>query len=458
MKTHCRVVLVSSMICVAMGSSTIGNVNAQTSGLIQPEALLYLGAFRLPERDGNAEDRASWEYSGQALTYYPGGDPGGGGDGYPGSLFGTGHDVWNDVSEIGIPAPRTTRQVGGLPVAQTLQPFRDIRGGLFDPLNEIPRAGMEYLQAQAGQSSGKLHLAWGQHFHDDESTRIPSHAWSELNLSQPNTTGAWWIGNESLYSTNGYLFSIPDGWANQHTGGRLLATGRFRDGGWSGMGPSLFAYGPWLDGNPPAAGAHLSSRTLLLYSDTRGENDSNSKLNGYHHSDEWEGGAWLTTDDGRAAVIFAGTKGSGYQWYGFYSPAGDGRPCVEQGLTMTGCFTPEGNPCGPEHTGFCEGNLPESRGWWSSRFDGQILFYDPAQLAAVAAGNMAPNQPQPYAVLDIDEHLFLNATVEQSQLGYGDQRKHRVGEVAFDRERGYLYVIERFVDEAKPVIHVWVVQ
>jgi hypothetical protein len=224
------------------------------------------------------------------------------------------------------------------------------------------------------------------------------------------------------------------------------------------MGPSLFAYGPWLDGNPPAAGAHLTSRNLLLYSNTRGEGPTTFKLKGYHHSDEWEGGAWLTTPNGRTAVIFVGTKGSGYLWYGFYSPADDGMPCVEQGLTMVGCYTPEGAECAPELTGYCEGHLAESRGWWSSRFDAQILFYNPSDLAAVAAGTMEPHQPQPYAVLDIDEHLFLNATVELSQLGYGDQRRYRLGEIAYDRERGYLYVLERFADGPKPIVHVWAVR
>jgi len=376
--------------------------SATTTTRIQPADLQYLGAFRLPDAP-EAPDAERWDYGGQALAYYPDGDPGGDADGYPGSLFGTGHDVLNYVSEVSIPAPSLSRNLDELNTAATIQGFHDVRGGLFDPLIELPRVGMEYLPAQAGQSSARLYLAFGQHFQEDASpTMIPSHAWCELDLADPNTQGAWWIDDESLYSTNGYIFAIPQEWAQQHTAGRMLATGRFRDGGWSGMGPAMFAFAPWLDGNPPAAGTHLNATRLLLYSNTRGEDTTTYQLTGYQHSDEWEGGAWLTAAANRAAVVFVGTKGSGYLWYGFFSPAGDGMPCVEQGLTMVGCFNPDGTECPADLQGECPGHVAASRGWWSSRFDAQILFYDPADFAAVAAGTMQPYEPPPYATLDID--------------------------------------------------------
>jgi hypothetical protein len=40
-------------------------------------------------------------------------------------------------------------------------------------------------------------------------------------------------------------------------------------------------------------------------------------------------------------------------------------------------------------------------------------------------------------------------------LGSGDQRRYRIGDAAFDRENGFLYILELFTDEAKPVVHVW---
>jgi hypothetical protein len=40
-------------------------------------------------------------------------------------------------------------------------------------------------------------------------------------------------------------------------------------------------------------------------------------------------------------------------------------------------------------------------------------------------------------------------------LGRAEQRRYRIGDVSFDRQNGILYVLERFADGAKPVIHVW---
>jgi len=118
----------------------------------------------------------------------------------------------------------------------------------------------------------------------------------------------------------------------------------------------------------------------------------------------------------------------------------------------------DGTPCPPADLTGCAGHN-WARGWWSSRFDAQFILYDPADLADVAAGRVEPWEPQPYAALDIDEHLFLNpAGIGPEMLGTGPQRRFRIGDVAYDRAHGLLYVLELFADEAKPVVHVWRVE
>jgi len=108
--------------------------------LIQPADFVYIGAFRLP--DGPPE--IGWEWSGAALAYHPRGDPAGGDDEFPGSLFGTGHN-WNQyVSEVSIPIPvhSPEKDLEQLNQAATLQDFHDIRADLFQHHDfEIPRAG-----------------------------------------------------------------------------------------------------------------------------------------------------------------------------------------------------------------------------------------------------------------------------------------------------------------------------
>lgn len=385
----------------------IASAGDSSADLIMPPDLTYLGAFRLP--DGTPD--MSWEYSGTAMAYYPDGDPTGPDDGFPGSIFGTGHDVYQRVSEISIPVPviSPSKNPGELNTATTLQEFHDIRGDIFGDL-EIPRAGLAWLPKQGAQTSDKLYLCWGQHMQFE---KVPSHLWCDLDLSDPHVAGPWYIDDLDNYLTCDYLFPIPQSWADAHLPGRLLATGRFRDGGQGSQGPCIVAIAPWLEGNPPGVNHHLAATPLLRYSSSYWEDPTDYKMYGYHDSDEWSGGAWLTTASGKSSVIFAGTKGRGDCWYG--NPDG---PCLE-----------------------CD-----NRGWWSTRFEGLIVFYNPADLAAVAAGAMQPHEPQPYAEMQIDEYLY-HITSEQ-------QYSH-VGAVDYDPARGILYLFEPLADGDKSLVHVW---
>ena len=347
---------------------------------------------------------------------------------------------------------------GALPQAAFIQPFRDAARGLFTEYCEIPRVGMALIADPA--TGPKLHLAWGQHFHEDAAAQGPTHAWLEPGLDNPNPQGAWHIGHQSLYSVNDYLFEIPREWADAHTGGRRLATGRYRDGGWSGQGPALFAYQPWTDDGAPAApGTRLKEIPLLLYRSSRDSEDVvNQALRGYQHADEWEGGAWLTTSTGKSAVLFAGTKGVGAKyWYGWVNPAGPEFPCVETEFVgqFTVCRNADGTPCSGADLQGCA-NHNDFRGWWSSRMEAWFILYNPGDLARVASGDAQPWEPQPYAHLALDNRLLLNpARVEEDMLGTGPQRRYRIGDVAYDRAHDLLYVLELFADDTKPVVHVW---
>ncbi len=385
---------------------------------LQPGDLVYQGAFRLPAGSNGCD----WSWSGEALAYYPDGDAGGANDGFPGSLFGTGHNWLQWISEISIPAPVVSagKSLSELPFASTLQPFADIRAGLFDWPLEIPRAGLAYLPAQAGQSSARLYFAWARHMGETETN--PSHGSTGLDLADPGTSGLWRIGDYWNYVTGDYLLEIPADWAGTYVSGRSLGSGRFRDGGQGAEGPSLLALAPWQAGDPPPAGTILEAQPLLLYDSVY--ISAPQAMSGYHHSDEWSGAAWLETG-GKTAVVFVGTKGRGNCWYGF----------------ANGVVWPDEPPYPPYP------DPPNDvRGWWSSGFESVFLFYDPADLAEVAAGRQKPSWPQPYAELQVDDRLFG---------GYTARQKSRLGACAWDARRRLLYVIEPLVDEEKSIIHVW---
>jgi hypothetical protein len=81
--------------------------------LIQPEDLVYQGAFLFPEND-------AWAYSGHALAYYPPGN----------SLYAATHAHDGYVGEISIPAPVISLLINDLPRAEIRQAPTDITGGL----------------------------------------------------------------------------------------------------------------------------------------------------------------------------------------------------------------------------------------------------------------------------------------------------------------------------------------
>jgi len=399
------VLIITLFVSCAVGETVNNNdeeetVNPVESENIMPEDLEYLGAFLTPDPDPD-DDSHMWEWGGQAMAYDPSGNPSVLRDEFSGSLYGAGHDVWNLISEITIARPviSPTKTLEQLNTAQTLQPFADVRNGLFDWIDEMPRVGMALLPPQENQTTSKLYLCWGQHIQDPH----PSHMWCEKDLSHPNPQGEWSVKGLNPYNSNDYLFEIPQEWSDQYTPGLRLATGRYRDGGWSGFGPTLAAIGPYNHGNPPSDGQQLDSNLLIQYADYyEGEPERWDEMNGYCHSDEWSGAAWLYTGD-KSAVVFVGTKGIGETWYG--DPDG---PCME---------------CG----------LPHLRGWWSEQFQGWFLFYSVSDLAKVATGQMQPHDIQPYAHLNVDDVLWYIDS---------EQEKYHLGACAFDGENGLFYVFE----------------
>ena len=221
--------------------------------------------------------------------------------------------------------------------------------------------------------------------------------------------------------------------------GQRLATGRFREGVWGGFGPVLIAYAPWQDGNPPAPYSTLNIVTpLLLYGIQEPGNveittDESMAMDGYQESDHWWGAAWLT--HGRqSAVIFSGTKAIGASWYGFSNGVIWEYDCAEQ--------SPPTCPEVPEWP-------YDNRGYWAEDYQAQLIFYDTIELGAVALGNMEPFEPQPYATLDLTPYLYAPT------LNPAEYKRDLIGAVAFDRQNGLLYVIERLADEYKSLIHVF---
>lgn len=392
---------------------------ASAATRIQPSDFTYLGAFRLPDGTGDY----GWGYGGHGLTSYPSGDPGGADDGYPGSLYAHGINTRNYVGEISIPAPKkiVSGDLTPLNTATQLKPFTDLTTGVFANYEVTPLVGdVCYLPKQGQQTTDKIYFSLAEWLVGEA---YPTHAMTELSLSKTDVKGPWQIGSYTDSETTDYLFRIPASFANQYLNGYRLATGRFREGSWSGSGPTIFAIAPWLDGNPPPKNAQLSHITRLLQYEREYEGGTHI-LNNYTQADMWTGADWITAGS-KSAVVIAGTKGRGNCWYGF----------------ANGVVWPDEPPYPP---------IPDppynDRGWWTDSFEAIMIFYDPDDLAKVARGEMEPYEPQPYAEMKLDPYLSRSFEAKE---------KYHVQTVAFDEVHGFFYLIEYLADNDKPLIHVF---
>ena len=330
------------------------------------------------------------------------------------------------VSEVSIPIPviSAERDLNALNTAKTLQPFADIT--LVAGPDGKPRPtryrvmGLEYLGPQGRQKTGKLCFCKSTHF--QYGGKEATHGWSETTLAKPKAAGLWNIDGFHSSAVNHYIFEIPKAWADANTPGLRLATGRHRVGISGSNGPCLYAYGPWNDGNPPPTDAKLKGVCLLYYSMRL-----KTKMKGFLPADGWKGGAWLTAGD-RAAVVLVGRKAFGRCWYGLKTR--NGVPVVKWGKRFE-------NAKGQEVK---RADLAGGRGYQADFYSALILFFDPADLAAVAKGRKQPHEPQPYAGLDVSARMFGRGTLDGT---------------AYDRRRRLLYVFETGGDGDRPLVHVW---
>lgn len=216
------------------------------------------------------------------------------------------------------------------------------------------------------------------------------------------------IGPESLpFHPNkygAYLFRLPSDWATaQGLGTKTLVTGFSREAGANGgsQGPTLFAFDP----DDPA-----DAVDLMYYREVYPGCPYQDQCDfpGYQSADSWMGADWVRSSAGDA-ILVAGVK-AGSTCYGLGSACGD--------------------------------TCRASQGYHGYPYTAQILFYDPADLAARLAGTVEPWEVLPYA------------TWTPAELWH--QECPDVGGLAFDESSGRLYVAERLAGPfGEGVIHVY---
>lgn len=370
----------------------------------------YLGAFMLPA--GTFGD-STFAYGGEAAAFNPGGDPEST-DGFDGSLFMVGHPRQNvGIAEVSIPAPAPhDGDTQNLPVAQVLSPFTDITAGRgMDFVGGADVGGEdEYryggLEVVDGPDGPRLHWTLWQ-YNNASDNDVPGHGHSSLDLANPDPQGPWFLGDERNRVTPGYVFAVPQAFADASLGGQNLIAGYMSGATASGhsWGPPFFAYAPPI--TAPVSD-RLDTTVLALY-----DSEENT-LPGHNRADLAGGATWVTTSSGETAIVTVGRRALGEAHDGF----------------------PDEEDCNPY------------KGIHGGPYEPRVTFYDPADLARVAAGDLAPDEVRPYRTWNPAEHLVATCEWELSSI-------------SFDPEAGRVYVVQIEADTTQhvydpvPVVHVF---
>jgi hypothetical protein len=394
------------------------------STVINPAGLEYRGAFVLPE---------DFSWGGEAIAYFPDGNggPSGPADGFPGSLFVTNLNQPENglVGEVSIPAPiiLPAKNVALLNQAAIVTQPVNIRPANVNGWEyvDIWRTGLEFVPEEK-----RLYSSWSIHYTVTEEKHASISCCSATNLAGSPKFGAWYIGRSNQppldAMANDWLLAAPQSWADANCAGRNLLVGRSRDGGLSGLGPTLYAFSK-VGATPPAANSELPTTTLLQYGSVLEADDYHfpNSVAGYKHSDDWREAVWLTASN-QNAVAMVGNKALGHNWYGYHGER------MRHDWVIADVPYPE----------FYETD-PDGKGWRAHNRQPMIIFFNPADLAKVAAGQMQPFEPQPYSAFRIPKALFWGAT-------------HEIFSATCDNQNRLLYVTE-FVREfeGRLLLHVW---
>jgi hypothetical protein len=380
------------------------------SNRLRPEAFTYLGAFRLP---------SEFDWGARGITYYPKGDSS------RGSLLVTGFEAEPALfGEVTIPQPIIEANWEALPSAELLREPTSFDGSLIETQldSSTTYAGdIEYVPKRGSQESDKIYGS-ADWWYAVEGVDFPTIWFAELDGSNPR--GLFHVGEEidpfHGNRTGDYLFTVPQWYADQYLGGRVLMTGKSRGTDTGSQGPSLYAFSPWEEENPQG---NLDAIPILwyrfIYPECAGPNVGDKSACDYPDftmCDKWLGGSFVESGEKRA-IIFFGVKGLGENGYG--------QPQNE-------------NACNPYQGYHCD---PLER---------QVIFYDIDELGEAAQGKREAWTVVPYQIWRPEEFYL------------GDTSGYTCGEpggMTFDPLTRRLFMVEKGLgDNNAAVVHVWVIE
>jgi hypothetical protein len=309
--------------------------------LLTRPALSYLGTFRVPHQDvlGNPLG-----YGGYALGY----------DAARQGLFFGGHDWYQELCEIGIPATIALTQT-----ASILQNCTDVTEGRLSQIDQdsIKLGGTLVF-------NGRL-IVSAYSYYDADGSQVLSHFVSGPDLSfQGDVSGPYPVGGDRAGIVSGYMTGIPAEWRAAFGGPALTGNCCLSIISRSSYGPAVSVFNPddigQLDPVPATSLLNYPQEHPLAAWDA-----DSPYFNGSTHI------VGVAFPPGSRSVLFFGRQGVGPFCYG----------------------------TGAE----CNDPVDSSKGTHAYPYIHQVWAYDALDLLAVKDGTRQPWEAKPYALWQLSE-------------------------------------------------------
>lgn len=342
----------------------------------------YLGAFRLP---AGSSDTTSLDYSEGRIAFNP----------LRNSLYISGHDWYQRIGEVTIPALKTG-SLSGLNTAAWLQTPAAVS-------SRIPQYTLEDTVKIGGMildNQNRLIVTLYEYY-DGDADAVRSHyvISNPSNLTTSPVIGLCQVGSNGGGYVGGYMAKVPDAYVSQI--GKPYVTGMagIAVTGRTSNGPGLFGFDP-----ADLSQVGITQVVPLVYYPLTNPLRKEDTQNDYFNTSTAIRGVTFHGDE----VVFWGTHGTGPWSY------------------------TQGGSTDPYRSGDNVHAPPYRYQRWT---------YKIADLLAVKAGTKQPWSIQP----TVEGYVMPN---------YGDSSKY-AGSTAFDPATNRVFVAQRYGDTARPVIHVF---
>jgi hypothetical protein len=381
---------------VVLASTVLVGGQQPISPLIAASDLTYLGAFRLPSAQG---DQNSFDYGGTGMAF----------DAQDQALWLVGHDWYQRVAEVSIPAPVIAATLDSLPRATLRRPFADVLAGKLDSVG----AGTAKIGGILPTAAGLIVSAYI--YYDADSSQVRSH----FRVTSSGVEGPFQVGDAGAGFVSGYMTAIPMAWQGALGGTALTGQCCVPIVGRTSLGPaaSVFNAADVGSRSPVPATAVVG---YPIDHPTIGAYDSNGQL--FNGATSMAG---VVFPSGSRSVLFIGRQSSNF--------------CYGEG---TGDSRLDQHPV-PGESGviYCYDPTSPYKGTHGYPYKPFVWAYDVNDLVAVKSGMKQPWEVVPYATWTFDVPFE------------GDMRQ--ISGVTYDSATRRLYLSGAFEDGQAPVIHVF---